>query len=95
MSHWSGKKEFFRLIFGGAENSILSIDSFGALDTTRIFIREYKWSYDLDAVERKLVANFNPKYRLNRVAGGLNGEDDSALRNLELFNTMVTRDFAK
>ena len=90
LSHWSGKKEFSRLIFGDVENSILSIDVFGALDTTRIFAREYRWSQDLDAVERKLVEKFDSKFRLNRVAGGLNAEDDSALRNLELVNTKQT-----
>jgi hypothetical protein len=83
-------KEFSRLIFGDVENSILSIDVFGALDTTRIFAREYRWSLDLDAVERKLVEKFDSKFRLNRVAGGLNAEDDSALRNLELVNTKQT-----
>lgn len=92
LSHWSGKKEFSRLIFGDVENSILSIDVFGALDTTRIFVREYRWSQDLDAVERKLVEAFDTKFRLNRVAGGLNAEDDSALRNLELVNTKQTHE---
>ena len=35
--HWSGTKQFERLIFGTKESSVLSIDSFRALDTTRIF----------------------------------------------------------
>ncbi|CAI3796766.1 hypothetical protein NKCBBBOE_01658 [Pseudarthrobacter sp. MM222] len=35
--HWSGTKQFDRLIFGTKESSILSIDSFWPLDTMRIF----------------------------------------------------------
>lgn len=91
LHHWNGNKEFSRLIFGDVENSILSIDVFGALDTTRIFVREYRWSQDLDATEKKLVGQFDTRYRLNRVAGGLNAEDDSALRTLELLNTKQER----
>lgn len=91
LGHWNGKKEFSRLIFGDVENSILPIDVFGALDTTRIFVREYRWSQDLDATEKRLVEQFPAKYRLNRVAGGINAEDDSALRTLELLNTKQVR----
>lgn len=95
LSHWNGNKEFSRLIFGDVENSILSIDVFGALDTTRIFVREYRWAQDLDATEKKLVESFDVRYRLNRVAGGLNAEDDCSLRNLELLNTKQTRNLAE
>lgn len=91
LGHWNGRKEFSRLIFGDVENSIMPIDVFGALDTTRIFVREYRWSQDLDAAEKKLVEQFDARYRLNRVAGGLNAEDDSALRTLELLNTKQAR----
>ena len=94
LSHWSGSKEFSRLIWGDVKSSILSIDVFGALDTTRIFFREYHWYQDLDAAEKKLVEQFDARYRLNRVAGGLNAEDDSALRTLELINTKQERNLA-
>ncbi len=45
LHHRSKKKPFDRLIFGSVENSILSIDSFGALDTTRIYIsyKKHLW----------------------------------------------------
>ena len=43
LNHWSKRKEFGRLLNGKVESSILSIDSFGALDTTRIFYKELKW----------------------------------------------------
>jgi hypothetical protein len=34
--HWANQKQFDRLIWGSVDTSILSIDSFRALDTTRI-----------------------------------------------------------
>ncbi len=67
-SHWSAKKEFDRLIFGEVENSILSIDSFGALDTTRIFVYP---THNCYKVEEKLVSLMDPMYLLNRTAGGI------------------------
>ncbi len=93
LQHWSKMKEFDRLIFGSVETSILSIDSFGALDTTRIFYKELKRYQDLNAYERKLVVEFKLKYRLNRISGGLNAEDDSELRNLKLMASMQKRKF--
>lgn len=36
-AHWTGTKQFDRLLWGGIEESVMSIDSFRALDTTRIF----------------------------------------------------------
>lgn len=71
LQHWSAKKEFDRLIWGKIENSILSIDSFGALDTTRIFVM-FENSYDAYLNEEKMVREFNQKYLLNRTAGGIN-----------------------
>ena len=71
MRHWSTKKEFDRLIFGKVENSILSIDSFGPLDTTRIFVYSTYSSYE---VEEKLVDLMESKYLLNRTAGGIGSD---------------------
>lgn len=67
-SHWSKQKEFDRLIFCGIENSILSIDSFRAFDTTRIFVYP---TYDVFGVEDNYINLFSKKYLLNRTAGGL------------------------
>ena len=66
--HWNAKKEPERLIFGQAFNSILSIDSFGALDTTRIFV---KLDGPLYEIEYKLVDEFDKRYLLNRTIGGI------------------------
>ncbi|RID81891.1 hypothetical protein D1953_19410 [Peribacillus asahii] len=66
-SHWSKQKEFDRLIFGSKENSILSIDSFRAYDTTRIFVYP---TDELHGHEDHFINLFNKKYLLNRTSGG-------------------------
>lgn len=91
LNHWSKRKEFGRLLNGKVESSILSIDSFGALDTTRIFYKELKWYQNADEIEERLVDSFSCDYLLNRVAGGINAEDSQAARNLRLLGTMQGR----
>lgn len=59
---------FDRMIFGTKENSILSINSFRSLDTTRIFVYLTSNTYHL---EDKLINQFDNKYLLNRTAGGV------------------------
>lgn len=90
-NHWSNKKEFSRLIYGNVNTSILSIDSFGALDTTRIYYKEVNGFFATDKEEEKLVKTFKKEYRLNRVAGGINGEENSSLRNLMLLSSTQKR----
>lgn len=65
--HWRGTKQFDRLIFGDKETSVLSIDSFRALDTSRIYAAKTKRRSEL---ERRLVNNYRPDFLLNRVPGG-------------------------
>jgi hypothetical protein len=60
---------FDRLIFGSVESSVLSIDSFRAHDTTRIFAVH---TTQTEALEERLVEAANPDYLLNRDAGGGN-----------------------
>lgn len=69
MHHWSKHKEFDRLIHGRVDNSVLSIDSFGALDTTQIFVLEASW-WELDEKEKFLVRKIPNKFKLNRVGAG-------------------------
>ncbi len=66
--HWRMQMFFDRMIFGTKENSILSINSFRALDTTRIFVYLTSNTYHL---EDKLINQFDNKYLLNRTAGGV------------------------
>ena len=56
-----------RLICGDLINSRISINSFGSLDTTRIY---YLKTYKRDNIEIKLVNSFKDKFILNRMAGG-------------------------
>jgi len=65
--YWSGTKQFDRLIFGDVETSVLSIDSFRALDTTRIFTAK---TISGEELEQRLVNTFRPDYMLNRIPGG-------------------------
>ena len=67
--HWNGRKDFDRLLYpaDSYESSKISIDSFRALDSTRIFI------FETDIVfhhEENFIKQFNPKFVLNRIMGG-------------------------
>lgn len=72
--HWSKKMSLERLICGRVWNSVLSINSFGALDTTRIFyipLTECSNLNTLFVAEEVIVSDFSPQYTLNRTAGGI------------------------
>lgn len=84
LRHWSYKKEFSGLLDGSVNKSIISIDSFGALDTTRIFYKPIKEFQNRDEIENKYVYEFKNMYILNRVAGGINAENNTFFRNMKL-----------
>lgn len=67
--HWTKSKSFDRLLFpmGNVDSSILSIDSFRALDTTRIYIYITDETYNS---EDKFINQFSDKFVCNRIAGG-------------------------
>lgn len=69
-SHWSTQHRFDRLIFGTKDKSILSIDSFRALDTTRIFVFPNSERDTLSNDEDNFINLFKPQYLLNRTKGG-------------------------
>lgn len=70
-AHWCATKTLDRLIFGGIDKSILSIDSFRHLDTTRIFVCTDINEDDLDSEEFNLTENaFSPEFLTNRIDGG-------------------------
>ncbi len=87
--HWSSKKQFMRLIFGTEENSILSIDCFGPLDTTRIFICE---SLNTKTMEEKIFQSIPNKFLLNRTRGGERGYDSDTTM-IDTLAHMNVRDF--
>lgn len=67
--HWTKTKSFDRLLFPmyAVERSVLSIDSFRALDTTRIFV--YK-TQDIYNKEDAYIQAFSKKFLSNRIGGG-------------------------
>jgi hypothetical protein len=67
--HWSNSKSFDRLLFpmGNVNSSILSIDSFRALDTSRIYAYETNKTF---SSEDKFINQFSAKFVCNRLAGG-------------------------
>ncbi|MDT0168880.1 hypothetical protein [Pseudarthrobacter sp. BRE9] len=67
MKHWSRTMDFDHLIFGAKETSVLPIDAFRALDTTRIFAVKTTRRQQL---ERRLVNDLPADFLLNRVPGG-------------------------
>ena len=95
-THWSMRKSSDRLIFGQAFNSILSIASFGALDTTRIFV---KCDVDTYYLENKYVEEFESKYLLNRTIGGIGSvytySDDKLTALTAIAGNSKRRDFSK
>ena len=66
-SHWTGTKQLDRLVFGDVAESVLSIDSFRALDTTRIFAAATENPAEL---ETEIEAGFPRDFALNRIWGG-------------------------
>lgn len=67
--HWKRQMPFDRLIFGTDETSILAIDSFGALDTTRIYVKPYFQQYKtpLEKYEEICIKAIDRCYLLNRI----------------------------
>lgn len=82
--HWQSSKPLDRLIFGDVNNSILSIDSFRHLDTTRILVLPINSIDDqaLKEYEYDLVQSaFSKEFIANRCDGGLSS----------LFSSIVNR----
>lgn len=67
--HWRAKKPFDRLLFpmGSVDTSVLSIDSFRALDTTRIYAYVTSGTYN---IEDDYIKQFSEEFICNRMAGG-------------------------
>lgn len=75
--HWSCTKPFDRTLFPLYNtNSVLSIDFFRALDTTRI----YAWKTHMTfGFERDLVYDFPEKFSCNRIGGDIDNPIDGML----------------
>lgn len=88
IQHWKKRIEFENLLTGSIYEEKLKIDSFGILDTTRIYIEEVKESL-LDKREEELVDLIPEDYLANKVAGGLKLNSISA--RLEMNNKFKKR----
>lgn len=67
--HWVRRKAFDRLLMpmGAVETSVMSIDSFRALDTTRVLAYE---TPNIFYEEDDYINFFSPQFITNRLAGG-------------------------
>jgi hypothetical protein len=65
--HWTSRKSFDRLVYGTPYDSILPVDELRALDTTRLYAARTRNS---DALEKRLERAADPRFVLNRIAGG-------------------------
>lgn len=92
LSHWKVKPKFDKVLFGRVNESVIAYDSYGALDTTRIFVIYETDKNKIDRIEEKLVKEIPKEYQSNRIGGGihldslkdvLDAVDTINLRNLE------------
>ena len=95
-THWNSVVKPNRLIFGRAYNSIISVDSFWALDNTRIFVKN---DLNLHINEYQMINNFDSKYLLNRTDGGIGCvdtyTDDTNSAKIAVHAGIKTRNFTK
>ena len=86
MQHWNsaGPKGY---LYSDIYHTILSIQSFRALDTTRIFFKESNSTYN---AEKKYIDNFPSDFLLNRTKGGL-----LEYGLLEALSNSIERDMTK
>jgi hypothetical protein len=67
--HWANRKEFDRMLFPmyAVTKSVMSIDSFRALDTTRIYAKKSRRTY---ISENRYIKDMPIKFICNRIGGG-------------------------
>jgi hypothetical protein len=67
--HWNRKKPLDRLVFGSVNTSRISIDCFGALDTSQIFAKPYRGKKvtGLEQLESHYIRAFDQRFVLNRL----------------------------
>ncbi|MBO5349046.1 MAG: hypothetical protein J6A89_04430 [Clostridia bacterium] len=98
LRHWKRKIEFEDLLIGKTNETKISIDSFGLLDTTRIFIEDINPSYynnsiKIDKREEYLVEAIPEKYLINKIGGAIRFGDIGSLE--KIIETYKKRDLKK
>lgn len=86
INHWKRKVEFENFLIGKVNESKLSIDTFGMLDTTRIYIEDidplyYNNSEKIDKREEYLINSIPEQYLINKVGGGLRLDGIDSLKS--------------
>jgi len=82
MRHWGRVMPFDRLIWGSADSSIIAIDSFGCLDTTRIFLIPFDVGEENRLYDEEFNYTSSPliyDFLQNRASGGMTTYLDSVL----------------
>lgn len=82
-NHWNKVVPFDRVIFGNVETSIISIDSYRACDTTRIYV--YKTN-NIYTNEDEIINSINPIYCCNRTKGGNLSGLGEAIANRKVYS---------
>ena len=83
INHWNKIVPFDRIIFGNVETSIISIDSYRACDTTRIYVYRTNDTY---RNEDEIINSINPIYCCNRTKGGSLSGLDEAIANRKVYS---------
>lgn len=89
LNHWKIKPKFDKILFGGANQSVIAYNSYGALDTTRIFVIYEKDKNKIDKIEADLLKEIPKEYQTNRIGGGVHL--NSFLDVLDVINTINIR----
>lgn len=92
--HWNKRFPLSRYLLGDICSSVLAIDSFGQLDTTRIYylhVPEENHKYDITTMEGLVLSAFHPKYTINRTRYDGNSKDDftAFMKTEELINRLL------
>lgn len=82
LRHWSQIMPLDRLILGDAKRSRIGIDSFRALDTTKILVCPLSLA-EAVALENKYIEKIPDKFLINRTIGG-NITPEVAIGNMKL-----------
>lgn len=83
VNHWNKIVPFDRVIFGNVETSIISIDSYRACDTTRIYVYRTNDTY---TNEDEIINSINPIYCCNRTKGGNLSGLGEAIANRKVYS---------
>ncbi len=82
LRHWSQIMPLDRLIFGDIKRSRIGIDSFRALDTSKILVYPLKLD-EAAALEKEYIEKISDKFLINRTIGG-NITPEVAIGNMKL-----------